>query len=174
MIPTFEQTDELTQDDHTNAPTGGQVDLTRMNVEALVKKMMPHIAAYEMRTPRIWGDSKRLILKNNIHINDLLCNTRSGTITIEAEVFFGHRCMLLTGNHDYTKKGMERLRTVPSSGRDIHIKQGAWLGSGVIVMGPCIIGENAVVAAGSLVLKDVPANTIVGGHPAKFIKKIKF
>lgn len=174
MLNPFEQTDDLIQDNHSQQPSkDSTVDLTNINVDALAKKLMPYIAAHEMRTPRIWGDPKRLILKNNIHINDLLCNTRSGTITIEKDVFFGHRCMLLTGNHDYNKKGMERLKAVPDSGRDIHIKEGAWLGSGVIVMGPCTIGENAVVAAGSLVTKDVPPNVIVGGHPAKFMKKIK-
>lgn len=122
---------------------------------------------------KVWGDRSRLHLeKATIPLNDLLLNTRSGHITIEKDCFFGHRCMLLTGTHDYTKLGRERLTTVPDSGRDIHIKEGVWLGSGVTVLGPAVIGENAVVAAGSLVIGDVPPNTIMAGHPAKPVKKI--
>lgn len=80
--------------------------------------------------------------------------------------------MLLTGTHDYQKLGMERLHAVPDQGRDIVIKQGVWLGSGVTVLGPAIIGENSVVAAGSLVTGDVPPNTIVAGRPAKPVRMI--
>lgn len=144
-------------------------------IEKIVAKLMPHIAAQELRTPRVWGDPSRLILRNNIHINDLLVNTRSGTVTIEKDTFFGHRCKLLTGNHNYKKKGQERLRDVPNSGRDIHIQEGAWLGSGVTVLGPCVVGEHAVIAAGSFVTADeIPAGTIWAGHPAKQVKVIDF
>lgn len=61
---------------------------------------------------------------------------------------------------------------MPDNGRNIYIKEGVWLGSGVIVLGPAAIGENAVVAAGSSVIGDVPPNTIMAGHPAKPVKKI--
>lgn len=119
------------------------------------------------------GDRGRLHLDDiTIPLNDLLLNTRSGHITIEKDGFFGHRCMLLTGTHDYKKFGLERLTAVPDSGREIHIKQGVWLGSGVIVLGPAVIGGNAVVAAGNLVVGDVPPNTIMAGHPAKAVKHI--
>ncbi|WP_081945854.1 MULTISPECIES: acyltransferase [Halomonas] len=140
---------------------------------AMAKLLMPFIAQAELGQLRIWGDSSRLHLEQTtISVNDLLVNTRSGHVTVEAECFFGHRCMLLTGTHDYTKTGRERLLAVPDSGRDIHVKHGVWLGSDVTVLGPAVIGENAVVAAGSLVTGDVPANTIVAGRPAKPVKKI--
>nr|WP_269090060.1 hypothetical protein [Aidingimonas lacisalsi] len=67
---------------------------------------------------------------------------------------------------------MDRLKAVPDSGNDIEVESGAWLGSGVTVLGPAKIGRNAVVAAGSLVTKDVPENTIVAGNPAKPVKRI--
>lgn len=141
----------------------------------IVQKMMPHIALLEMKQPRVWGDVGRVILRTTLHVNDLLINTRSGTVTIEKDVFFGHRCELLTGSHDYRKKGRKRLDAVPDSGRDIHIKEGAWLGSGVTVLGPCVIGEHAVIAAGSLVtVPEIPAGTIWAGHPARQVKVIDF
>lgn len=161
--------------DLTNQLANAILALTPAQTEQIVKKLMPHIAAYEMRQPRVWGDPKRVILRNNIHINDLLINTRSGTVTIEQDVFFGHRCKLLTGNHNYRKKGKERLQDVPDTGRDIHINEGAWLGSGVTILGPCVIGANAVIAAGSLVTaNEVPEGTIWAGHPAKQVKEIEF
>lgn len=144
-------------------------------LEALAKLLMPYIADLELRQPRIWGDKKRVHLERaTIHINDLLINTRSGHVTIEEDCFFGHRCMLLTGTHDYNKKGLERLKAVPDEGRDILIRKGVWLGSGVTVLGGVVIGENSVVAAGSLVTKNVPENCIVAGRPAEIIKEIDF
>jgi acetyltransferase-like isoleucine patch superfamily enzyme len=55
---------------------------------------------------------------------------------------------------------------VPKVGRDIVIGEGVWLSSNVIVVGPCTIGEHAVVGVGSLVLNDVECYTVVAGSPA--------
>lgn len=54
---------------------------------------------------------------------------------------------------------------------DTHIKDGAWLGMRAMIMPGVTIGEGAVVAAGSVVIKDVPPYSIIGGNPAKVIKK---
>ncbi len=55
----------------------------------------------------------------------------------------------------------------------IHIRKNAWIGAGATILPGVTIGENAVVAAGAVVSKDVPANSIVGGVPAKIIKTIE-
>ncbi|GAA0630350.1 acyltransferase [Halomonas beimenensis] len=145
----------------------------KSELAALAKLLMPFIADAELRQVRVWGDKSRLHLDRiTVSVNDLLVNTRSGHVTVEEDCFFGHRCMLLTGTHDYSKTGRDRLVTVPEEGRDIHIERGVWLGSGVTVLGPAVIGENAVVAAGSLVTGDVPPNTIVAGRPARPVKMI--
>ncbi len=91
-------------------------------------------------------------------------------ITIGNYVFFGHGCMLLTGNHPCYLKGKERRDTTAND--PITIGNGVWIASGAIVLGGVTIGENAVIGAGAVVTKDVPANTVVGGVPAKFIKKV--
>lgn len=54
----------------------------------------------------------------------------------------------------------------------IHIKKNAWIGAAATILPGITVGENAVVAAGAVVSKDVPANTIIGGVPAKIIKQI--
>ncbi len=51
------------------------------------------------------------------------------------------------------------------------IKKGAWLGRNVIIMPGIAVGEGAIVGAGAVVTKDVEPYTVVGGVPAKFIKK---
>jgi acetyltransferase-like isoleucine patch superfamily enzyme len=56
--------------------------------------------------------------------------------------------------------------------KPIHIGKRVWLGANVTVLQGVTIGENAIVAAGAVVTKDVPANTIVGGVPAKILKTI--
>src|SRR5699024_11709289 len=51
------------------------------------------------------------------------------------------------------------------------IKENAWLGANATILPGVTVGENAVVAAGAVVSKDVPANTVIAGVPAKVIKK---
>ncbi len=57
--------------------------------------------------------------------------------------------------------------------KPIHIGKRVWLGANVTILQGVTIGENAIVAAGAVVTKDVPANAIVGGVPAKVIKMIE-
>jgi acetyltransferase-like isoleucine patch superfamily enzyme len=52
------------------------------------------------------------------------------------------------------------------------IKRNAWIGAGATILPGVTVGENAIVAAGAVVSKDVPANTVVAGVPAKVIKEI--
>ncbi|MBO7495556.1 MAG: putative colanic acid biosynthesis acetyltransferase, partial [Salinivirgaceae bacterium] len=73
--------------------------------------------------------------------------------------------MLCTASHDTESRTME-LTTKP-----IYIDANAWIAARAIVLPGINIGEGAVVAAGSVVTKDVDSWTVVGGNPAKFIKK---
>ena len=52
------------------------------------------------------------------------------------------------------------------------IKDKVWIGAHAIILGPITIGENSIIGAGSVVVKDVPANSVVAGNPAKVIKTI--
>ena len=80
----------------------------------------------------------------------------------------------LTGKHEMRKKGKARHQAVPEGGRDITIREGAWIATGAIVIGPCEIGENAVVSAGSVVTGTVEAGAIYSGNPARFVRSIEF
>lgn len=116
--------------------------------------------------------SNRLEVAGNAVVNNAVFNLSSGHIRIEEWAFFGHEVKLLTGTHDASKRDEERQRAIPASGRDITVKRGAWIGSGAIILGPCTIGEHAVVAAASVVTRDVPPFTVVGGVPARVIKQL--
>ncbi|ELZ77934.1 hypothetical protein C455_09633 [Haloferax larsenii JCM 13917] len=99
-------------------------------------------------------------------------NTRSGSIEIGDKVMIGRNVQLITGTHDFNKTGRERIETVPTEGRDIIIHDGAWISWGVDVIGPCEIGENTVISAGSVVIDDCEANAIYAGNPAKKVSEI--
>ncbi|MGH3912871.1 MAG: acyltransferase [Pseudonocardiaceae bacterium] len=121
---------------------------------------------------RLHGKVERLHIDPTAIVNNALFNVSGGEITIGEYAFFGHEVAVLTGTHDITKFGLERQRTFPRSGRDVVIEEGVWLASHAMVLGPVRIGKHAVVAAGALVLEDVPAYTVVAGRPAKVLKKI--
>ena len=90
--------------------------------------------------------------------------------------------MLLTGRHQYhlgerysiflereTGRTLGAGVEVPRSGFDIQIGEGVWIASGAIITGGVTIGNNSIVAAGSVVTKDVPDFSVVAGVPAQKI-----
>jgi acetyltransferase-like isoleucine patch superfamily enzyme len=89
-------------------------------------------------------------------------------VTIEQDVFTGHDVMILTGSHDPTVFGPERR--VTSGGGPVTIKEGAWLCTRSIIVGPVTVGRHAVVAAGAVVVDDVPDYALVAGVPARVVK----
>lgn len=117
--------------------------------------------------PHVEGPPERLVVGSGVVVNDALLNTASGRIEIGDYSFFGHGVSLLTGTHQITERGIARQRSVPESGRDIVIGKGVWVASQATVLGPCVVGDDAVIAAGSLVTEDVPARAVVGGVPAR-------
>ena len=118
------------------------------------------------------GDKAKLQISSTAVVNNAIFNLHSGTITIEDYVFFGHNVSLLTGTHDYRKFGVERGLSIPRFGRDIVVREGAWIATNVVVLGPCVIGKHAVVAAGSVVTRDVPDYGVVAGSPAKIVRSL--
>lgn len=90
-----------------------------------------------------------------------------GGIYIEDNVLIGPQVKLVTENHPLDPSIRKGLITKP-----ILIKQNAWIGAGALILPGVTIGENAVVAAGAVVSKDIPDNTVVGGIPAKPLKSI--
>jgi acetyltransferase-like isoleucine patch superfamily enzyme len=125
------------------------------------------VAERSLREHRVWGPPGRLRIAPTAHVNDALFNTESGTITVGEHAFFGHGVAVLTGTHDASETREARQRAVPSAGRDVEIGPGAWIGTRALVLGPCRIGADAVVASGAVVTRDVPDGGKVAGVPAR-------
>jgi acetyltransferase-like isoleucine patch superfamily enzyme len=95
-------------------------------------------------------------------------------VKIEDEVFIGHGVIFINDRYPQATTEDGRLQTdsdwkvVPTL-----IKRRASIGSGAIIMCGVTIGENAIVGAGSVVTKDVAADTVVCGSPAVAVKKVK-
>jgi len=90
-------------------------------------------------------------------------------------IFIGDNISLAGNNfvltHSNPYKHFEK--TFDSFIAPVVIKNGAWISIGAIILPGVTIGENSVVAAGAVVVKDIPDNVIVGGVPAKIIKEVK-
>lgn len=110
---------------------------------------------------------KNIHIGENVFINAGCKMQDQGGIYIGNDVLIGHNACLLTLNHALNPD--ERQDMYPKA---IRIEDKAWLGSNVTLLPGVTVGEGAVVAAGAVVTKDVPANSVVGGVPAKLIKKI--
>jgi acetyltransferase-like isoleucine patch superfamily enzyme len=118
-------------------------------------------------TPFYTNFGRFIRLGKNVFINHLCSFLDLGGITIEDEVMIGPRVNITSENHPADISMRKTL--IPAK---VVIKKNAWIGAGVTILPGITIGENAVVAAGAVVTKDVPANTVVAGVPAKIIKTI--
>ncbi|MBB3108842.1 maltose O-acetyltransferase [Paenibacillus phyllosphaerae] len=91
------------------------------------------------------------------------------------EIRIGDNCFLAPGVHIYTAthplNAQERISGA-EFGKPVTIGNNVWIGGRAIINPGVTIGDNAVIASGAVVTKDVPANTVVGGSPAKVIKEI--
>src|ERR1700737_449995 len=94
-------------------------------------------------------------------------------VTIEPEVFVGHGVIFINDRYPRATSVIGRLKTDTDWDCETTlIKCGASIGSGSTLLGGITVGENAIIGAGSVVTKDVPANTVVAGNPARILKKL--
>jgi acetyltransferase-like isoleucine patch superfamily enzyme len=118
--------------------------------------------------PPFYSDfGENISIGRNVFVNHACTFMDRGGITIEDEVLIGPKVNLITTDHPLDPS--QRRATVS---HPIVIKKKAWIGAGATILAGVTIGENSVVAAGAVVTKDVPDNTIVGGVPAKTIRAI--
>lgn len=110
---------------------------------------------------------KHIKIGKNVFINHACSFLDMGGITIEDNVLIGPKVNLITENHPIQPS--QRKSLILNS---ILIKRNAWIGAGATILPGVTIGENSIIAAGAVVNKNVPDNTIVGGIPAKIIKPI--
>lgn len=112
---------------------------------------------------KVEGD---LFISQDLFINDA---GKTDLLTIERNVGIGPRVTLLL-HQDFWPSPLMAL--YPERNQEMRIKEGACICAGTIILPGITVGEFSVVAAGSVVIQDVPPYTVVGGVPARELKKI--
>lgn len=118
--------------------------------------------------PPFYADyGQNIAIGKNVFINSGCCFQDQGGIQIGNDVLIGQQVVIATLNHalDYSR----RKDMLPKS---VKIGNNVWIGAHATILSGVTVGDNAVIAAGAVVNKDVPANTVAAGVPAKIIKKI--
>ncbi len=104
----------------------------------------------------------------NVFVNQNCTFYDLGGLEIGDDVMIGPNVSLITSGHP-VEPSRRRDFVVAKS---ITIERNVWIGAGATIIGGVTVGENSVVAAGAVVTKDVPPNTLVGGNPATVIRSI--
>jgi UDP-2-acetamido-3-amino-2,3-dideoxy-glucuronate N-acetyltransferase len=93
-------------------------------------------------------------------------------VTIEDDVFVGHSVTFINDTYPRATASGQLQTEADWKVETTVVKKGASIGSGATILSKLTIGENAIVGAGSVVTKDVPANAIVAGNPAKILRYV--
>jgi acetyltransferase-like isoleucine patch superfamily enzyme len=104
----------------------------------------------------------------NVFINQNCTFYDLGGLDIADDVMIGPNVSIITTGHPI-EPSQRRAFVIA---KPIAIEKNVWVAAGATIIGGVTVGENAVVAAGSVVTKDVPPNTLVGGNPARVIRAI--
>lgn len=121
----------------------------------------------EIRLPIYTDYGANIHFGKDIYISNGVMFTDLGGIYLEDQVLIGPRANIISVDHPTDPKKRRGLELGP-----VHIQRNAWIGTNATILPGVTIGKNAIVGAGSVVTKDVPANTVVAGVPAKLIKRI--
>lgn len=111
----------------------------------------------------------KISLGASTYINRNTMIDASKSIVIEADCMIGPYCYIADSDHG-VKAGI-LVRDQPMISAPVLIESGAWIGAHVSILKGVTIGAGAVIGAGSVVTKDVPANSIAAGTPAKVIRQ---
>lgn len=111
--------------------------------------------------------TRSTVLGNNIHMNGLDIRG-DGSVVIGDNFHCGEDCLIITSDHNYNGSALPYDKSYIH--KDVVIEENVWMGSRVIVLGGVRIGEGAILQAGSVVVSDIPACGMAGGHPARVFK----
>jgi acetyltransferase-like isoleucine patch superfamily enzyme len=115
-------------------------------------------------------DPQNISIGESVHVGPYcrLWASANAKLTLEDNALLGPGVTIVTANHG-TADLTVTMNKQPETERDVRICRGAWLGANVVILPGITVHEEAIVAAGAVVTKDVPAFAIVGGVPAKLV-----
>jgi acetyltransferase-like isoleucine patch superfamily enzyme len=120
--------------------------------------------------PGVWIiPGRNLVVENEVDISKEVLITTTGGVFIGERTLIGYRTQILSANHSIPKIG-ERFPVSGDVCGRVTIHKDVWIGANCVITPGVTIGEGAVVAAGSVVTKDIEPNAVVGGVPARLIR----
>lgn len=120
--------------------------------------------------PGVWVfPGSKLIIRDDVDLALDVLITTNGGVEIGNRVLVGYRVQILSQNHEIPK-GKGRIFGSGHVKKKVVIGDDVWIGANSIILPGVNIGEGAIIAAGSVVTKDVPAFSIVAGVPARIMK----
>jgi acetyltransferase-like isoleucine patch superfamily enzyme len=128
----------------------------------------PVDASFSLIPPFYTESGVHIRVGRNVFVNQNCTFYDLGGIDIGDEVMIGPNVSLITSGHPL-EPSRRRDGVVA---RPIVIARNVWIAAGATIIGGVTIGENSVVAAGAVVTRDVPPDTLVGGNPARVIRSI--
>lgn len=144
---------------------------SQAEVRALLSELFGSPVPDTLRVfPPFYSDfGKNIHVGEHVFINACCHFQDHGGVTLGDGCQIGHNVVFATLNHGQLPD--DRATTYPAP---IVLGRNVWVGSNATILQGVTIGDNAIVAAGAVVIHDVPADTIVGGVPARPIKKIEY
>jgi maltose O-acetyltransferase len=143
----------------------GQLYLRRW----ILKNLSPSVGDNINLDRNVW-----IINWDNIEIGNnsgLGMNSRIGSVKIGDNVLMGPECCILTNNHEFSELNIPIKDQGYKAELKVIIEDNVWIGQRVIILPGIKIGYGSIVGAGAVVTKNVDPLTIVGGNPAKLIRK---
>ncbi|WP_286031254.1 sugar O-acetyltransferase [Phocaeicola coprophilus] len=127
----------------------------------------PVDSSFRVFPPFYTDFGKNITVGKNVFINACCHFQDQGGITLGDNCLVGHNVVFATLNHGFAPEERQSMLPAP-----IVVGRNVWIGSNSTILQGVTIGDNSIIAAGSVVTKDVPANAIVAGVPARFIRSI--
>ncbi|MDM0011271.1 acyltransferase [Variovorax sp. J22P168] len=114
----------------------------------------------------IWG-ADRMDIGSNVDINGYTVVYAAGGVRIGNKVLIGANCVITSVSHPTEAADRQQLVFSP-----VELQENCWLGAGTMVMPGVTIGRNSIVAAGSVVTKNIPDNCVFAGIPARLVRHL--
>lgn len=151
------------------SPRSSSHTLTKGRVRSFFGKRIMKSYGHNVNIERGATFSRKTIIGNNSGIGE---NCRlQGTVTIGDNVMMGQDVLIFTSNHSFERTDIPMQEQGYQGEKPVVIGNDVWIGARAIVLPGVTVGDGCIIGAGSVVTKDVPPYTIIGGNPARVLKE---